>query len=194
MKLARADQPASFKLFRYLIPSAIAAGLAIMVTYPLMMQRVNEARNQADLWRQRSAEALAQVHQLEQLRDQFQSQTQVVEMLQSPDVRLIPLKPTPLQPHAVANLLWNQKQQQWAILTTGMTPVAAGQTYELWFINKAGTKTEAGTFNVDANGKGSLLVSIPPGTGDLSVAAVTNEKAGGVAQPQGSVQVAGSVD
>jgi hypothetical protein len=189
----RAPAPSSFRLSRYLIPTAIAAGLAIILTRSVMMQHIDDLQHQVNTWQQRSADASAQVQQLQQLRGQFQSQSQVVEMLQSPGLKLIPLKPTDLQPHAVANLLWDQKKHQWAILTTGMTPAAPGQTYELWFVTATGA-TAAGTFDVDAKGAGSLLVDIPPNLGDLKVAAVTNEKAGGVPQPQGNFQVKGTVD
>jgi anti-sigma-K factor RskA len=189
-----AAAPASYRLFRYLIPTAIAAGLAIVVTRSLMLQRSNDLQRQSDYWQQKSADATTEIYQLKQLKTQFQSQTQVVELLQSPDVKLFSLKPTKDQPKAVANLLWDQKQQQWAILTTGMLPAAAGQTYELWFITQAGTKVAAGTFDVDSNGKGWLRVPVPADIGVIKVAAVTNEKTGGVPQPQGSIQVAGSVE
>jgi len=186
--------PTSFRLFRYLIPTAIAAGVAIVVTHSWMIQRVNDLQRQADIWQQQSAADRTEVQQLEQLRGQFQSQSQIVEMLRSPNIKLFSLKPTNLQPNAVTNLLWDQKLQQWAFLTTGMAPASAGQTYELWFITQTGAKVAAGTFDVDANGKGYLRVPIPAGIGEIKLAAVTNEKAGGSQQPQGNIQVAGSVE
>jgi anti-sigma-K factor RskA len=189
-----ASAPASYRLFRYLIPTAIAAGIAIVATRSLMLQRVDDLQKQSDSWQQKAAEASTEVDQLRQLKTQFQSQSQVVELLQSPDVKLFPLKPTKDQPKAVANLLWDQKQKQWAILTTGMLPAASGQTYELWFITKAGTKVPAGTFDVDANGKGMLRVPVPADIGVITVAAVTNEKIGGALQPHGSIQIVGGVE
>lgn len=180
--------PAPLRIFKYLIPTALAAGIAIVCTHSVMMQRVNE------LQQEQHASVVENAQRLNQLRGQYQSQTQVVEMLQSPGLKLIPLKATEHQPGAVATLLWDQKKNQWAILTTGMKPAAAGQTYELWFITEAGAKIAAGTFDVDANGTGSLKVPIPANIGELKLAAVTNEKAGGATQPAGDIQVAGNVD
>ena len=183
-----AGYPSPMRIFKYLIPTALAAGVAIVCTHSLMMQRVNQ------LEQQDRASVIENTQQLGQLRNQYQSQTQVVEMLQSPGLKLVPLKATEHQPGAVANLLWDQKKNQWAILTTGMKPAAAGQTYELWFVTEAGAKIAAGTFDVDANGTGSLRVPIPPNIGELKLAAVTNEKTGGATQPTGDFQVLGNVD
>jgi hypothetical protein len=193
LNIAAHPSDSPFRLSRYLIPTALAAGLAIVLTRAVMMQHIDSLQRDVTLWRQRSVDASAQVIQLQNLRGQFQSQSQVVEMLQSPGLKLYPLHPTALQPHAVANLLWDQTKKQWAILTSGMQPAAPGQTYELWFITASGA-TEAGTFNVDSRGVGSLLVDVPTHLSDIKIAAVTNEKAGGVPQPQGSIQVQGTLE
>ena len=118
----------------------------------------------------------------------------MVAMLHSADLKLLPMTPSALQPQAVANLLWDQKQKQWAILTSGMTTPPPGQTYELWFITQAGAKVAAGVFDVDERGNGSIRVNIPDGIGRLKLAAITNEKSGGVSQPAGNLQVTASVE
>jgi hypothetical protein len=78
-------------------------------------------------------------------------------------------------------------------LTDGMTPAPPGQTYELWFITKAGKPVPAGIFNVDASGRGSIQVDVPPGIGALAQAVVTNET-GFLPSPKGSAQIAGPVE
>jgi anti-sigma-K factor RskA len=185
------------RLFRYLVPAAVAAGLAIIATHAIMNQRVNDLQQQATtLRRDNQAQSMltqSVAQQLELLSASTASQNQVVDLLRSPDLKLYSLKPQPNQPHAVCNLLWDKKQQQWAILTDGMTPAPPGQTYELWFITKAGTPVAAGIFNVDASGRGSLRVDIPAGIGSLAQAAVTNET-GLVQSPKGSAQIAGEVE
>jgi hypothetical protein len=177
----------TLSLLKYLIPTALAAGVAIVATRSLMMRQMNDLQ-------QKAAAAVIDAQQLQQLRGEFQSQTQVVEMLGQPGLKLIPLSNTPQQPKAVANLLWDQKKQQWAILTSGMTPAPSGQTYELWFVTQAGEKIPAGTFDVNSAGTASLCVPIPKGIGGLKLAAVTNEKTGGSTQPTGQFQVLGSVE
>ncbi len=184
------------RLFRLFVPAAVAAGLAIIATHAVMNQKLTDLQQHAAALEHEEQTLLTttlnQGQQLALLKSRFHSQTQVVELLQSPDLKLVHLDPTKLQPHAVANLLWDQKQQQWAIVTFGMTPAAPGETYELWFVPVTGAPVAAGTFDVDSSGNGSLCVAIPPGIGPLKMAAVTNEK-GRVEQPRGSFQVAGSL-
>jgi hypothetical protein len=182
------------RLFRMFVPAAVAAGIAIVGTHALMNSKLTEAERRAQRQEALSRQLLVQqAQEIDSLRQKFQLQTQVVEMLQSPDVKLVHLHSTDEQPKAVANLLWDQKHQRWELLTTGMTPPPPGQTYELWFITASGA-TAAGTFDVDTRGTGVLRVEIPPDLGALKVAAVTNEKIGGVAQPAGKMQIQGSVE
>ena len=191
------DSPA-MRLFRYFVPAAVAAGLAVIVTHFVVTHRSSVYQLQAEsLQSQRdilAMQVLSQQQQLDLLQAEKQSQTKVVDLLRSPNVELFPLKPTALQPRAVANLLWDKSNHQWAILTDGMAQAAPGQTYELWFVPKTGAPVAAGTFNVDATGRGSLRVNVPPDIGPLKLAAVTNEAAGGSPQPKGKFQVVGSVE
>ncbi len=185
------------RLFRYFVPAAIAAGIAIVLTHHFMVDRVNTQlallQGQADAIRLKAGQdAVQQAMEIQQLRGQFQSQNQIVQLLQSPDVKLIHLDHTEFQPTASANLLWDNHRKQWAILTTGMKPAEPGQTYELWFVTDKGA-FQAGEFDVDEKGNGSLAVNIPPNIGQLQTAAVTNEKAGGVAAPTGHFQVLGKL-
>lgn len=191
------DSPA-IRLFRYLVPAAVAAGLAVILTHFVVTHHTSDFQLQAEALRsQRDALAmkvLSQQQQLDLLQAEKESQTKVVDLLRSQDVELFPLKPTPLQPHAVANLLWDKSNHQWAILTDGMAQSVPGQTYELWFVPRTGAPVAAGTFNVDATGRASLRVDVPPDIGPLKLAAVTNEAAGGSSQPKGNFQVVGSVE
>lgn len=186
------------RLFRYLVPAAVAAGLAIIATHAFMNLRVTDLQQQATRLRNQndlnSAILMSQEQQLKLLNATHASDTQVVDLLRSPDLKLVSLQPTALQPHAVANLLWDKKQKQWTMLTDGMTPAAAGQTYELWFVPVTGAPVEAGTFDVDASGKGKIQVDIPPNLGPLKLAAVTNEVTGGVPSPKGSFQATASLE
>jgi anti-sigma-K factor RskA len=186
------------RLFRYLVPAAVAAGLAIIATHFVMNQHVTQLQQQAvSLQHQNELYSTAmanQQQQLELLHATNQRQNQLVQSLTSPDLRLINLQPTAAQPHAVANLLWDRRQQQWTILTDGMTAPPPGQTYELWFVPKTGAPVAAGTFDVDSTGRGTLRAQVPTDIGPLALAAVTNEAAGGVPAPKGNFQITGKVD
>ena len=101
------------RLFKYLVPTAVAAGLAIVCTHAFMNQKMNEVQRQANQFEQQAGAAkilaVSEAQQLELLRGRYQSQTQVVQMLESPGLKLVRMQPTALQPGAVANLLWDQK-------------------------------------------------------------------------------------
>ena len=132
-------------------------------------------------------------HQLDDLKTRYASQSAVVDMLESHDVRLVDLTPTDLQKGAVAHLVWDETHRKWAVLVAGMTPAKAGQTYELWFVTTAGAKIRAGIFDVDRAGAASVLVDVPADLGPLKLVAVTNEKTGGEDQPHGDFQLTGNL-
>jgi hypothetical protein len=185
------------RLFRLFVPAAVAAGITLVATHFYMNRRVNDARSQADAYRRQAFSARELVVQiqskLDDRTDELQRKTSLVAMLQSPDVRFVDLAPTDLQKGAVARLVWDQPGRKWAVLVSGMKPAAAGQTYEIWFVTKAGAKVRAGLFDVDAGGSASVEVAVPPNLGPLQLLAVTNEKAGGVDQPQGQFQLTGKL-
>ena len=181
------------RLFRYLVPAAVAAGLAIVATHFVMNQRVQAARQEATAAKSVINEKTLLEFQVRQLNKNLDSQTRIVEILQSPEVKLVHLDHTANQPNAIANLIWDQKHQQWAMFAAGMTPAAKGQTYELWFVTDKGAFA-AGLFDVDDKGNGWVAVNIPPDIGQLEKAAVTNEAAGGTKVPAGQYQVLGKLD
>jgi hypothetical protein len=113
--------------------------------------------------------------------------------LRSPKLKLVDLASGGPQPRAAGRLLWDQQRDTWHLVATNLAPAPAGRTYELWFITASQAKIAAGTFAVDAGGSGELTVAVPPGIGPLALAAVTDEPAGGVAAPTGSIQLVGKL-
>jgi anti-sigma-K factor RskA len=78
-------------------------------------------------------------------------------------------------------------------LASGIEPPAPGRTYQLWFITASQQKISAGTFVVDENGDASYEVQVPSDIGEIAMAAITDEPAGGSNQPTGQIRVMGSV-
>jgi hypothetical protein len=186
------------RLFRLFVPMAVAAGIAVVATHAFMTQQGNRiAMQRNDSQRDLTASKLIilqQAHDIDSLRDQFQSQAQVVEMLRSPDVKVTHLQPGKDQPSVTANLVSDAESHRWEFLATGMKPAAAGQTFEMWIIPKGGTPLPAGTFDLDAQGRAAVVVDLPKDFTGTATAAVTNEKTGGESSPKGQIQVAGTVD
>nr|MBA3937012.1 anti-sigma factor [Planctomycetota bacterium] len=113
--------------------------------------------------------------------------------LRSPQMRIITLAAGPKAGKAWGRIVWDQQAATWNLVALDLPPAPAGRTYELWFITDKQQKIAAGTFNVNAKGEGALAVNIPAGIGALAVAAVTDEPAGGVAVPTGSIQLVGQL-
>jgi hypothetical protein len=113
--------------------------------------------------------------------------------LRSPQMRIITLAAGDKAGKAWGRIVWDQQAATWNLVALDLPPAPAGRTYELWFITDKQQKIAAGTFDVNAKGEGALAVRIPAGIGSLAVAAVTDEPAGGVAAPTGSIQLVGQL-
>jgi anti-sigma-K factor RskA len=114
------------------------------------------------------------------------------DVLQSADLRMVSLT-SQTQPSAHGRVLWDRDNNQWHVAIFDLKPPPPGKTYELWFITGAGAKVPAKTFDPDASGKVIVSVPIPTELGAITMAAVTDEPAGGVSQPTGTIQLAGQV-
>lgn len=178
------DSPA-LRFFRVLVPVGIAAGIAIMVTHAAVMRRV-----QPELLRAQASEQMlvAKDQQIKSLLETVSNQRRVVEMLHTPELKLVQLQGAE-QPNASARLLWDPKTSKWLLLATGLNPLPPEKTYELWYIPEGAKPVRAGEFNVNERGEGSVMTTLPPNLGRLALAAVTDEPAGGLADPTGKIQI-----
>ncbi len=131
--------------------------------------------------------------QVATLRDEASRNEELLTILRSSQVQTFVLRPAENGRPGFARILWDQQSRRWHLSTEGLPVPAQGRTYELWFITEDQRKVAAGTFDVDASGQGTLLISLPPGLNDISLAAVTDEPRGGVAQPTGSIHLAGKL-
>ncbi len=180
------------RLFKLFVPVAVAASVAVVVTHGFMSQKVQHLVLEA---KDAQREANASKMLLASVQEQFRSQSQVVEMLRSPEVKVVHLQPTAaLQPSATANVIWDQVDHRWLFLASGFKPADPGQTYELWIIPKGGTPVPAGTFDVDPKGRAIVAVDLPKNIGDSNTAAVSNERLGGESSPKGKIQVVGPIE
>ncbi len=98
------------------------------------------------------------------------------------------------QPEAHGHVLWDMDNRQWHVCVFDLKPLPPGKTYELWFITDQQKKVRAGTIDVGPSGEAMVNVSVPDNIGRVTVAALTDEAAGGVDQPQGQIQLLGNVE
>jgi hypothetical protein len=97
------------------------------------------------------------------------------------------------QQGATGRLFRDASTGTWHIFVSHMAPTNPGRTYELWLITPDQKKLPAGTFDVGAEGDAALDVELPKDLGEVAVAAITEEPAGGVPQPTGAIQLVGKL-
>ena len=68
---------------------------------------------------------------------------------------------------------------------SGLKPLPASRTYQLWFFRDAAPAVTGAAFNVDAHGRAWVKVTVPAPFDDTRAIAVTEEAVPGSAQPTG---------
>jgi len=132
---------------------------------------------------------------IRQAHHEQRSTVQTVNFLRSRQLAVTSLTASDTQPKgAWGRLFWDRDRHVWHFCTSGMTLLDKDETYELWIITANQEKVPAGTFDVDASGEATLVVNLPEGVDPIVMVAVTDEPAGGVPQPTGSIPLAGGIN
>jgi anti-sigma-K factor RskA len=121
------------------------------------------------------------------LREEVKIARSIADLLRDPATRVVALNGLADAPNANGRVVWHEKAGG-RLYVAGLPPAPAGKTYELWTIAGPAPRP-AGTFDVDAAGRGSLTVA-PVTDGPVKVFAVTLEPAGGTPAPTGPVVLA----
>lgn len=95
------------------------------------------------------------------------------------------------KPAASALMFWDRASNTWTLYTHDLPTLPAGRTYQVWLVTPS-AKISAGTFEPDASGAGRLQARYALAADSLRAVAVTQEPAGGVPQPTGSIVIAGT--
>jgi anti-sigma-K factor RskA len=176
---AENPRPISMPVRRRLpLPALIAAGLAVAL-FGVLAREKSSARD-------RDAHVAGLQNRIEHLEDARRAHAKLVPKFE--------LAGTDLQKSANAAISWDAAANTWRMRASGLTPLPDNKVYELWFITKDDRKIPAGTFSAGADGSGDLTVQLPPDGGDLALAAITDEPAGGSLQPTGKIQLVGKLD
>jgi anti-sigma-K factor RskA len=108
------------------------------------------------------------------------SRDSLIASLIAPDVQALTVSGT--GPSPSAKYFFDRRAGRIVIAANSLPPAARGRTYQLWGIEPGKPPVSLGTFNTDASGRGLASVSVPAGL-RIAVTAVTDEPAGGSAQP-----------
>ena len=85
-------------------------------------------------------------------------------------------------PEPAIRVYWNRETNVWVLHAANLTPAEAGRVYQLWFI-RDGEPVPSITFNSEPDGQALVSLAAPLEIEGLTAAAVTEEPAGGSAQP-----------
>jgi len=164
---------------------ATTAAAAAAVTFFLVAAPARRERNEA-----RAALAIAEAR-ARQAETDFARAARSLRLLRAPGLEMASLAGQGPSPGARGTLLQDPTSGEWQLFVAELPPVQSGRTYEAWFITPEGTKLPAGTFDVDRQGQAEIALRPPAGV-TVAAVAVTDEPAGGVAQPTGQIHLVGA--
>ncbi len=178
--------PAARSWLRTAAAVALAGAAAAMVSGGLVGRRY-----QAELAELRGA-LEQQAEELASLREQARQTRESILLVSSPAVKVIDLAGQGPGAASSARVFWDQGRRHWRMYAAGLPPAGPGKTYQLWLITPT-AKLSAGTFDPGAEGEASGRVEVPPDSGPVLAAAVTDEPAGGSPQPTGTILLLGKL-
>lgn len=116
------------------------------------------------------------------MQQRLADQQAIVAGLTGPGVKVIDAAATSArQPYA--RMFWDQPTNRWTFVAYNLPAAAPGHTYQLWLVTRDQKKVSAGTFAPSANGSALVRATYALPSDSLAAIAVTNEPAGGSAQP-----------
>ncbi|MEO6182896.1 MAG: anti-sigma factor [Verrucomicrobiota bacterium] len=174
------------------LPWALAACLAVVCGI-LFLDKTKTQTAAAQL----KSELSQLRQQTGELRSQTDSLQNEVASLQKKD-RLSQMRIAMLSslledsPKAVAVSVWDNEQQKGVLVVENLKPLPTDKDYQLWVIDsKYPSPVDAGVFTVDA--KGAVRFQFEPKSRvNFEKIAVTLERKGGVAKPEGTMVLLGS--
>jgi anti-sigma-K factor RskA len=105
-------------------------------------------------------------------------------------LQTVVLAGTDRAPGAFGIMILDRADRQGVVAIQGLPALDAARQYQLWLI-RGDERRSGGVFSVNAEGYGSLLVTIPAGFTGLSAFGVTVEPAGGSPGPTGAKVMGG---
>lgn len=123
----------------------------------------------------------------EDLRVAVMHRDSVIAGLTGKDVAMMTLTSTGAKA-PFAHMFWDRSTNMWTLVAHNMPDLKAGRTYQLWLVTEK-AKISAGTFE-PKNGEAMVRAMYSLAPNELMALAVTEEPAGGMPQPTGSMVMA----
>lgn len=163
----------------------MAAAALFVVTLGLLAVSYMNQRD-ANTIRSQLATATATRRRADSLETQLAARDSLLAGIVGRDVTMMTLTSQAAK-DPYARMFWDRTRRSWTMIAHNMPTLGTNRTYQLWLIT-AKAKISAGTFMV-RNGDGVVRATYDL-TDPLNAIAVTEEPAGGVPQPTGSVVIA----
>ncbi len=110
-----------------------------------------------------------------------------------PEVHVVSLSPTGEKPSM--RVFWNHTRNVFIVTAFNIPRAPDGRTYQLWAIRKDKSPLSMGTFNTDANGRGTAILAVADNItegGFIDLCGLTMEPVGGSAQPTEQPRLVGA--
>lgn len=115
----------------------------------------------------------------------LEQQQQTLAWATTPAVRKYAMDGTESAPTAWATMLYKPAYEEAMLVAGDMPALPSTKVYQLWLV-RDGVRTSGGTFTVDANGRGQVLVRAPLPITSYQSMGVTVEPMGGSPGPTGA--------
>lgn len=159
---------------------AWAAAIAGIVVSSVLADRARRLEREVD----------TAVAQLDQARRTLANREEALSNILASTVTFTLGTPGERQPSV--RIYWNRQSNMWVLLATSLAPAPAGRAYQLWFLQD-GRAVPSVTFNSEAGGTALVMAPGPATAAGLSGAAISEEPAGGSAQPTTTPILVGSL-
>ncbi|MEJ7811681.1 MAG: anti-sigma factor [Gemmatimonadaceae bacterium] len=165
----------------------LAAAAAILIALGLAAT-LRSARRDATLLRTELAAAHTEGTELG---SRLASRDSIISAMTGSAVRVVELAAA--RPNAPSGrMFWDQAFNRWTFVAHGLPAARPGRTYQLWLITADQRKVNAGVFATTARGDALYRAEYALARDSLAAVAVTEEPAGGVPQPTGSIVLVGA--
>ena len=135
--------------------------------------------------------AARQLAAADSVRRALDEQSRLVAAITGADVAVVEMTSAGARAPS-ARMFWDRKANAWTFVAHNMPALAAGRTYQLWLVTRTSEKISAGTFTPSATGDALVRATYALARDSLAAVAVTEEPAGGVPQPTGSMVISGA--
>lgn len=130
--------------------------------------------------------------QLEQVRTDLAVRDSTIAAFLGPEVHVVSLSPTGEKPSM--RVFWNHTRNIFIVTAFNVPRAPDGKTYQLWAIRKGQQPLSMGTFNTDASGRATAILTVAnviTDGGFIDLCGLTMEPAGGSDQPTETPRLVG---